>query len=629
VTRAWAVLLLALAVLFPARVHAQNEPQVSSSIQPNEVGVGEPFVVQLSVNTDASGPSASDPKLVLPEGLRASQPSVSSQTSISFINGRISRRSGFTATWQVVASREGVFGIAPPSAAWNGRRVQGSALRVKVHAAGAPGAPGRRQRPPTPNPFDPFGMFPRFPNFFDDQQENDPAQPAAPQVDPEIAIDQPLDSKVFLRSTVDQKNPVVGEQVTFTVYVYQRIGMVEYTDAHEPSLPDFYRRELLQHGVEPETKRITLNGVGWLAKPIFKVALFPLRPGEIDIGPMQLTLNSRTLGLQNAVRASQTIRLHVAEPPASGRPVGYQLGDVGAYTLSASVDPRTTEVGGAIGVTLVLGGVGNVPNALRVPMSSAVEWLEPQVRENIEVENGKIRGSRTFTYVVRPKVAGLVDLGAVTLPFWNPHVKAYEMARAELGKVQVADKAAGSIAKDPIVAHDPWSALGAPRAELGPFPQARTGLTDKPLYWFGLLGLPMAVVVGSLGSRGVKRMRAGLAARREGAERGIEKALADAKEARRKSDRMQIAGALDRALYLAIERATGLRARALLLAEVPRALEERAVHADLAVEVGQLLGAIESLRFVPDGGPDPGDLVDRASAAIRRLARVTPGTKKS
>jgi hypothetical protein len=623
VKRLWVVLLVAMVALFPREVRAQSEPSVSASLQPNDVQVGEPFSVQLSVTTDAGGPSASDPRLVLPDGLRASQPSVSTQTQISFVNGRLSRRSGLTATWQVVATREGVYGIAAPSAAWNGRRVQGQALRVKVHAAGAPGTPNKRRPvPSTPNPFDPFGMFPRFPNFFD-TPEPDAHEPEV-HVDPEIAIDAPLDPKVFLRSVVDQRSPVVGEQVTLTVFIYQRMGMVEYTDAHEPSLPDFFRRELLQHNMEPETRRVTINGVGWLVKPIFKVALFPLRSGEIDIGPMQLTLNSRTLGLQNAVRASQTIRLHVSEPPAAGRPVGYQLGDVGSYSLSATVDPRSTEVGGAVGVTIVLGGVGNVPNAIRVPLSSAMEWLEPQVRENLEVENGKIRGSRTFTYVVRPKTAGTLDLGAVTLPFWNPERKAYETARASLGQLQVSGNAA-ALSKDPTVTHDPWSALGSPRGELRPFRRARDPLTDTPLYWFGLFGLPVAVVVGSLGSRGMKRMRSEIAARRAGAERGIDKALAEARTAKKRGDRMVLAASLDRALYLAIERATGLRARALLLAEVPRALEERHVPAELAAEAGRVLADVETFRFVPDGGPDVDALVDHTAAVIRRLARVSPG----
>jgi hypothetical protein len=88
---------------------------------------------------------------------------------------------------------------------------------------------------------------------------------------------------------------------------------------------------------------------------------------------------------------------------------------------------------------------------------------------------------------------------------------------------------------------------------------------------------------------------------------------------------MVVAASLDRALYLAIERATGLRARALLLEEVPRALEARNVPADVAAETGQVLTAVEAFRFVPEGGPDVDALVDGAAAVIRRLARLSPG----
>jgi hypothetical protein len=125
----------------------------------------------------------------------------------------------------------------------------------------------------------------------------------------------------------------------------------------------------------------------------------------------------------------------------------------------------------------------------------------------------------------------------------------------------------------------------------------------------------------------MKRMRSGLAARRAGVERGIDKALAEAREAKKRGDRMVVAASLDRAVYLAIERATGLRARALLLEEVPRALEARQVPAELAAEGGRVLAAVEAFRFVPEGGPDVGALVDQAAAVIRRLGRLSPGAK--
>jgi hypothetical protein len=138
----------------------------------------------------------------------------------------------------------------------------------------------------------------------------------------------------------------------------------------------------------------------------------------------------------------------------------------------------------------------------------------------------------------------------------------------------------------------------------------------------------VAVVVGSLGSRGMKRMRSELAARRAGAERGIEKALSEARDAKKRGDRMVVAASLDRALYLAIERATGLRARALLLEEVPRALEERQVPADISAEVGSLLTSIEAFRFAPEGAPDAALLVDQAAAIIRRLGRLSSSGKR-
>jgi hypothetical protein len=615
-----AVFCVFVGIVVPRGLRAQIEsPAMNATAEPRTVEVGEALSVSLSVTVDSNAPSPSEPHLALPEGLRAGPPNISTQTQISFVNGRLSRRSGITATWQVVATREGVF-VATPSIAWNGRRLQANALRVTVHPA-TPGGRARRTQP-APNPFDPFGMFPKLPNLFD-QPEAPPATPA----DPELYLDAPLDSKVFLRSVVDQNNPVVGEQVTLTIYAYARVNAIELADVHEPSTPDFFLRELMPQGSQPEPRAVVINGVVWRAQAILKKALFPLRAGELSIGPMQVTVvGGRASGLAGGLRESQEIKVHVSEPPMAGRPVGYQIGDVGRYTLSVTVDPRVAEVGGAVAVVASLAGVGNVPNAIRVPLTSSFEWLEPQVRESIEAENGKIRGSRSFSYIVRPKVAGNLEMGEITLVYWNPDKKAYETARAPLGKVDVAPQKKSTVAQDPVAPHDPWSSLGRPRDNLGGYPQAREPLTEKPFYWIGLFGAPGAVVVGTLGSRGVRRLRSRLSARRGSAERGIDQALAQAREARKRQDRAALAAALERAVYLAIERATTIKARALLIDDIPSALEHRKVPSDLALEIRELLSSIETTRFTPEAAPPAGELADRVVGAVRRMGRLpTPG----
>src|SRR4029078_12966357 len=115
VKRFWLLLVVLAAVRAPSRSFAQIEPpSVSASIQPRDVEVGEPFVVTLTVPVDSSAPSPTDPVRPLPDSLRSGPPSISSQTQISIVNGHMSRKSGITATWQVVASREGAFGLGPP-----------------------------------------------------------------------------------------------------------------------------------------------------------------------------------------------------------------------------------------------------------------------------------------------------------------------------------------------------------------------------------------------------------------------------------------------------------------------------------------------------------------------------------
>lgn len=60
------------------------------------------------------------------------------------------------------------------------------------------------------------------------------------------------------------------------------------------------------------------------------------------------------------------------------------MGDVGVYSLQASVDPKTVQAGGSVAVTAVLRGTGNLPTSLRLPERNGVQWLEPEIREAID-----------------------------------------------------------------------------------------------------------------------------------------------------------------------------------------------------------------------------------------------------
>ena len=54
----------------------------------------------------------------------------------------------------------------------------------------------------------------------------------------------------------------------------------------------------------------------------------------------------------NARRVAEDFAIVVTEPPVANRPVGYRLGDVGQFQVSALVQPRRVDEGGSVAVTV-------------------------------------------------------------------------------------------------------------------------------------------------------------------------------------------------------------------------------------------------------------------------------------
>ncbi|RYE90082.1 MAG: hypothetical protein EOO75_10735, partial [Myxococcales bacterium] len=302
------------------------------------------------------------------------------------------------------------------------------------------------------------------------------------------------------------------------------------------------------------------------------------------------------------------------------------MGDVGSFSLQAQVEPRKVEAGGSVAVTAVLRGTGNPPAALRLPERKGVSWLEPETRETIETGEGTVTGTRTFTYLVKMSEPGAIDLGDLSVSFWNPKLKEYQTARAALGQVEVAPgsdpaavaAAAGSSAASRGVA-DPFAAIAPARAAAGAYAPPGTPLSDRPWFWALLLGAPAAVVL----AQGATSAAGGWKKRRlqhdEAATTRARKALGEARECEQKGDHPGSAAALERAIVAAVEGAAGVRLRALLTRDIGPRLRDAGLPGEDADEVAALIGECEHQRFLPGGGAIDQALCDRVAALLRRL----------
>jgi hypothetical protein len=394
-------------------------------------------------------------------------------------------------------------------------------------------------------------------------------------------------------------------------------------DARDAQVPDF-----VKHPLQREDQDAVLAGyaaVGgrtWVVKLVRRWALFPLKSGDLVIGPMRETM-VRPRAAAGQPRTTEEIHVHVTEPPAAGRPSGYSLGDVGHFALAAQVQPRQVDAGGAIGVHVELSGTGNIPGSLVPNAREGVEWLAPEVHDELGPAGHDLYGGkRTFDFVVRMNKPGTIDLGSLSLPFWDPDQKKYDVARAALGSVQVAaapGAAPAAPAAEPVLA-----GLPAQRDTLEGESPHRQHADDSVFFWLlGVASWPLAFAAAAGGRVVARRAHRAWQSRRTSPATDLKERVALAHAACGGKDARQADAAIARALEAAAVVHAGVSVRAAVGGEIADRLERAGVGHDAAASVAELLRECEAARFSPDAA----DVVAarerwiRAQGAIRGMER--------
>lgn len=632
----FALFAIACALFAMPRWARAASVQLESSVSSETVEVGDTLTYSLRAMV-TNGAMPSDPNPGPIPGFTLVGSSASPMRMQMNFNGQPSSMNSLTATWRLRADKVGTFTLGPASVSIEGARQSARSVRVTVVAKGsAPRRRGGSPGNPLSDPFggvdpfggiDPFGghspfggpdpfsgALSPFRGFFDD--DDTPSMLAT--ADPKLNLDRPLGPVAFLHATVDKTKAVVGEQVTLDVYLYTdpRARQGQPSDVHEATANDFVRRTLL----EDETRTTPLGtamvgGRLWNVSLVRKGGLFPLKTGHLPIGPMSLTLPHVSPGL----RASESLAVDVTDAPLDGRPAGFVSGNVGNFSLQATVSDRAVEQHGAVGVTIELRGTGNLPADLPLPVTRGIEWLDATTRERLGAQQGgKFGGTRTFSYVVRLHDAGAVDLGEIRLPFYDPERRTYDVARATLGIVNVApgkDRDRGADEAAAVLPNLPEARTNLER------PHRERALSDAMLYWLALLGAPVACVSFLGGERAWAAVRRRREERKPSPARVAKTRRAEARAAVAGDDPSAALGAIVRAVGAVVFAETGVHLGA-TVGEAARAeLRDAGVSEATASGLVDVLKSAENARFSPEGvtASVAKDIWQRAEAALAAL----------
>lgn len=244
-------ILLAVSALF---AYAQTSIQVQTH---NVVALDEQFnvtfIIEGSKPSDFTWEPGEDFLLVW-------GPQQGRSTSVQIVNGKRTESSQTTYSYILKPLRPGKFTIARATARVKGNEIYSKEQTIEVVGQGASSSSGHTsQSQSRPS----------------QQQRQSPQQGGI------------SDNDLFMTMSLSRTNVVVGEPITATVKLYQRVNISGFESASFPSFNGFWSQEI-ETPTNIEFSRETYDGQIYNAAVLRKFVLIPQQTGALKIDPSEL-----------------------------------------------------------------------------------------------------------------------------------------------------------------------------------------------------------------------------------------------------------------------------------------------------------------------------------------------------
>lgn len=611
---------MALALLsLPVGLLLAEDPLVRASVDAAKIGKDETvtFTVEIS---GSEMPSIEEPLLApLADFTVASGPSSATSTSMVWTGGGAKVTSSRRYAWVLLPKRIGTLSI-PSIEVRVGEKVfrtRGAQVEVvQGSVRGNRGAGGGRR-----------GGFP-------------PEDPLGSVFGRRGGESQIPEGEIFIDVSLDRERAYVGEQVLLIYKIYSQPTLAALPQPQEaPSLTGFWVEEI---PVDPRStlRRTIVRGKEYTEVTLMKKALYPTKSGRLTIEetvfqvPVSASTGDPFDRLMNpsrmVYRRAPEKHLTVLPLPEQGQPVSF-TGAVGRFSMDVKADRHEAAVNDAVGVTVEITGDGNLRSLDGPIIADAPDYrrFDPRLDESRNIEDDRILGTRTWSYVFVPLAPGEKRIPDIRFSYFDPVAESYKELVSPKFQISVAKapsgtgaqpsggvrrevvamrqdiryiKPAGALAVDGTPLHRrPWFYL------LLVLPVAGNAALVARLRWREHLSANVHLFRGRRAPR-VARQRLRKAARAAGPGGNLEAFFAD----------------VDRALTGYVADKFNVAPSGLTRERIAELLASRSVGEDLRGSVLTCLERCDAGRFAPGGaGPERlAGLVSRSEDVITKLERA-------
>ncbi len=409
---------LAFLVCLSWIANAQSN-QISVQLGPDEIGENQPWTITVTIQNERLKSYGNFPDI---EGFRKRGTSTQSQTSM--VNGQISSSQGVIMTY--FPTKQGTFTIPSFKMMVNDQSISVTGKKVKV-------GPPVQQRSTDP-----------FRSLF----ERDPAQEFFGRSEPEF-VDVKEDA--FLAFTTNKDEVYVGEGFTTTLSFlvadnnrapmqFHNLGK-QLADILKKLRPaNCWEENFNIENIEGEA--VDINGKGYTQYKIYQATFFPLNKQEVKFPSVGLEMikfkvaknpsffgQNRKEDFKTFYSKERTIKVKELPPHPLRDAVA-----VGDYRLEERLNNTHLTTGQSVSYDFTVYGEGNISSIAKPALNNdqAFDFYEPNMKQRINRENGRINGSKSFSYFMIPKEPGQYDLGNYfQWVFFNPYTEKYDTLRSQ------------------------------------------------------------------------------------------------------------------------------------------------------------------------------------------------------
>ncbi len=382
------------------------------------VKVGERFRVTYEINQDAENfksPNFGSFRVL-------SGPSTSTNSGVQWINGKMTTTYSRTYSFILQPTKEGENIVSPAVAFVDGKKVESNSLKITVVKNNTNTSTG------------------------DNTSDDGVLQ----------------DDDVYIKATISNRSPYIGEQVILTYKIYTRV-QVSNLMVKKPSFQGFWSKSLMDNQQQYSQSKEIIDGQEYVVAVISQFAVFPQKTGKLTIEPTEIECmvqlrveNKRSRGYDpfedffndpffnrngkniNTTLKSNPIVVNVQPLPQEGKPSGFN-GAVGDFRLSSRIDRNKLTANDAVTLTYTISGKGNLEliNMPEVKFPVDFETFEPKIISDIKTNSAGISGNKKFEYLAIPRIGGDYIIKPVSISYFNPSEKKYHTISSKAFNIEV------------------------------------------------------------------------------------------------------------------------------------------------------------------------------------------------